>query len=149
MNALRLACLFVLIATSCTDSVAPRFETTDLQAAHQRWRAQDLHTYAFTLQQNCFCGNIHPLYVAVVSDTIVGVLDFETGAWVDRKLGKTVDDLFAFVQSAIDRRAQRIRVEYDTARGFPRHIDYDGAAQIADDEIVYSASDVHPITPQR
>jgi hypothetical protein len=37
---------------------------------------------------------------------------------------------------------------YDAAKGFPAEIDYDGAAQIADDEISYRITDVHPVTPQ-
>ncbi|HEU4996448.1 MAG TPA: DUF6174 domain-containing protein [Gemmatimonadaceae bacterium] len=149
MNARQLAGFSMLvIATSCSDAVAPQRQTIDLESARQRWHAQNLHTYAFTVQRACFCGNVHPLYVAVVSDSVVGVLDLETGSWVDLQLGKTVEDLFTFVQSAIERRAQRIRVQYDTARGFPSYIDYDGSAQNADDEIVYSISDVHPIAPQ-
>src|SRR5436190_21688101 len=138
MNRLRLAGVSLLVAAiSCSDAVAPQRQITDLEAAHQLWRAQSLHTYAFTLQRACFCGNTHPLYVAVVSDSVVGVLDLETGSWVDRQLGMTIEDLFAFVQGAIDRLAQRIQVEYDTTKGFPSDIDYDGAAQIADDEVVY------------
>jgi len=150
MNPLRFAAAFSLlvVAMACRDSVAPQRQTTDLEAAHQRWRAQNLHTYAFTLQRSCFCGNVHPLYIAVVNDTAVGAFDLQTGTWVDRQLGETIEDLFTFVQSAIDRPAQQIRVEYDAVRGFPREIDYDGAAQIADDEIAYRVSDVHPITPQ-
>jgi len=149
MKALRLAAISALVAvTSCSDAVAPQRQIVDFEAAHQRWQAQNLHTYAFTLQRACFCANVHPLYVAVVSDTIAGVLDFETGTWVDRQLGKTVEDLFTFVQGAIDRRAARIDVAYDPARGFPTQIDYDGAVLLADDEVVYSISDVHPITPQ-
>lgn len=149
MNPLRLAALSLLmIVMACSDSVAPQPQTTDLETAHHRWRAQNLHTYAFTLQRSCFCVNVHPLYVAVVSDSVVGAFDLETGMWVDRQLGETIEDLFSFVQTAIDRPAQQIRVEYDTAMGFPREIDYDGAAQIADDEISFRVSDVHPITPQ-
>jgi hypothetical protein len=149
MNPLRLAAFSLFVAAmSCSDALAPQRETTDLEAAHQRWRAQNLHTYAFTLQRSCFCVNIHPLYVAVVNDTIVGVLDLEAATFVDLQFGETIEDLFTFVQTAIDRPAQLIRVEYDTERGFPSVIDYDGAAQIADDEISYRISDVHPITPQ-
>ena len=149
MKPLRLAALSLLVVMmSCSDSVAPQPQTTDLEAAHQLWRAQNLHTYAFTLQRSCFCGNVHPLYVPVVNDTAVGAFDLETGTWVDRQLGETIEDLFTFVQSAIDRPAKLIRVDYDTAMGFPREIDYDGAAQIADDEIFYRVSDVHPIAAQ-
>ena len=133
---------------SCSDAIGPADQITDLAAARERWHAQNLHTYAFTLQRSCFCGNVHPLYVAVLSDTVAGVFDLETGMPVDRQLGETVDDLFAFVQNAIERRARLIRAEYDAAKGFPAEIDYDGASQIADDEIFYRVTDVHPITPQ-
>ena len=148
MNPIRLAGLALLVvAMSCSDAVGPGHGVTDLAAARQRWRAQNLHTYAFTIQRSCFCANIHPLYVLVLSDTVAGVLDFETGEWVDRQLGETVEGLFTFIQNAIDRPAQVIRAEYDNAKGFPTEIDYDGAAQIADDEIFYRVSDVHPVPP--
>ena len=148
MNSLRIAGVTLLgLAISCSDAVGPRPQTTDLDAARQRWRAQDLHTYAFTIQRSCFCVNIHRLYVAVVSDTVAGVLDLDTATPVDRQLGETVNGLFTFIQNAIDRPAEKIRVTYDATKGFPTEIDYDGAAQIADDEIFFHVSDVHPISP--
>jgi hypothetical protein len=145
------------VAISCSDAptsatgplttAAP--QTADLETARQRWRAQDLHTYAFLLQRSCFCGNTHPLFVAVVNDKVAGVVDFETFEGVDPNVGQTVDDLFAFIQNAIKHHARLIDVEYDAAKGFPTKIDYDGQAQIADDEIFYRISDVHPIPPPR
>jgi hypothetical protein len=150
MNPIRLVGLALLaVGISCSDAFAPNQDTSELQAAHDRWRAQNLHTYAFTLQRACFCGNVHPLYVLVLSDTVAGVLDLETGATVDRRLGETVEGLFTFIQNAIDRPAHLIRAKYDAAKGFPTEIDYDGAAQIADDEIFFRASDVHAIAPPR
>jgi hypothetical protein len=83
----------------------------------------------------------------VLSDTVAGVLDFETGQWVDRQLGETVEGLFTFIQNATDRPSQLIRATYDDAKGFPAEIDYDGSAQIADDEIFYRVSDVHLVSP--
>jgi hypothetical protein len=148
MNPIRLAGLALLVvAMSCSDATGPLHQRADLEAAHRRWRAQNLHTYAFTLQRSCFCGNVHPLYVLVLSDTVAGVLDLETGTMLDRNSGETVEDLFTFVQNAIDRGAQLIRTKYDGAKGFPTEIDYDGAAQIADDEISYRVSDVHTVPP--
>lgn len=132
---------------SCGDATGLRRETNDLEQARQLWRAQNLHTYAFILQRSCFCANVHPLYVAVFADTVAGVIDLETGSQVDSQLGKTVEDLFTFVQRAIDQRAHVIRAEYDAGKGFPTEIDYDGAERIADDEIFFRASDVHPISP--
>jgi hypothetical protein len=148
MNPIRLAGLALLVVTmSCRDAVGPHRQTAELEAAHRRWQAQNLHTYAFTVQHTCFCVNVHPLYVFVLNDTVAGVLDLETGTMVDRQLGGTVEGLFSFVQSAIDRHAQLIRTEYDPAQGFPTEIDYDGSAQLVDDEISIRASDVHPVTP--
>ena len=148
MNPIRRADLALLSVTiSYSDAIGPEHRPTDLEAARQRWRTQNLHTYAFTIQQSCFCTNVHPLYVFVLSDTVAGVLDLETGEIVDRQLGETVEGLFTFIQNAIDRPAQLIRAEYDTAKGFPTEIDYDGEAQIADDEIFYRVSDVHPVPP--
>ncbi len=153
MNPRRLAGLALLAAAiACGDATSPiqpitPAEPLDLKAARQQWQAQNLHTYAFTLQRSCFCGNVHPLYVLVLSDTVAGVLDLETGEPVDRRIGETVDGLFTFIQNAIDRRAQLIRAEYDAGKGFPTRIDYDGAAQIADDEIFFRAGDVHPVSP--
>jgi hypothetical protein len=148
MNAIRRAALAVFATVvSCSDATGPGHRPTDLEAARQLWRAQNLRTYAFTIQRTCFCANVHPLYVLVVSDTVAGVLDLQTTATVDRQLGETVEDLFTFIQNAIDGHAQMIRAEYDAAKGFPTEIDYDGAAQIADDEISFRVSDVHPVTP--
>jgi Family of unknown function (DUF6174) len=148
MNPSRLVGLALLVAAaSCRDTVGPDREPTGLEAAHQLWQAQNLHTYAFTLQRSCFCANVHPLYVVVLSDTVAGVLDLETATAVDRQLGETVEGLFGFIQDAIDRRAQMIHAEFDSVKGFPTAIDYDGAAQIADDEISFRVSDVHPIAP--
>jgi uncharacterized protein DUF6174 len=148
MNPSRLVGLALLaVATSCRDAVGPDRQTTDLEAAHQLWRSQNLHTYAFTLQRTCFCANVHRLYVLVLSDTVAGVLDLETAKPVDRQLGETVEGLFNFIQDAIDRPAQSIHAEYDAVKGFPTAIDYDGAARIADDEVSFRASDVHPISP--
>ena len=147
MNSIRLAGLALLVAAiSCSDGMGPG-PITDLEAARARWRAQNLHTYAFTLQRSCFCVNVHPLYVLVMSDTVAGVFDLETGEWVDRRLGETVDGLFTFIENAITSRARLIRADYDAQKGFPTEIDFDGAAQIADDEIFYRVSDVHPVTP--
>jgi hypothetical protein len=148
MNPIRRAALALLVvAISCGDATGPGHQATDLEAARQRWRAQNLHTYAFTIQRGCFCTNVDPLYVLVLKDTVAGVLDFKTGDAVDRQLGETVEGLFTFIQNAIDRPAQVIRAEYDAAKGFPTEIHYDGEAQIADDEIFYRVSDVHPVPP--
>jgi hypothetical protein len=84
--------------------------------------------------------------VLVLSDTVAGVIDLRTTEPVDRRSGETIEGLFAFIQTAIDRPARLIHAQYDGTKGFPTEIDYDGAGQIADDEIFYRITDVHPIS---
>lgn len=148
MTPTRLAGIALLAAlVSCGDAIAPRPPITELARARQQWEAQQLRTYAFTLQRSCFCGNTDPLYVYVRNDTVAGVVDLRTGESVDRQLGETVDGLFDFIQRATDAHARIIRATYDATRGFPAEIDYDGDAQIADDELFYRVSDVHTVPP--
>jgi len=150
MRPTRFAGLALLaLAMSCSDALSPeQRQIRDLETAQRRWQARNLHTYAFTLQRSCFCGNVNPLYIVVLSDRVGGVFDLNTGAFVDVQLGETIEDLFTFIQSAIDHHASLIRAEYDAASGFPTQIDYDGSAMAADDELSVRISDVHPITPQ-
>lgn len=143
------ATALIFAAISCSDSTGPDREIPRLAAARERWRAQNLHTYAFEMRRICFCANTDRLYVAVVSDTVQGVLDLDTGEFVDTQLGLTVEGLFSFIENAAVHSAYLIRADYDATQGFPTEIDYDGAAQIADDEVSYRVTNVHPITPQR
>src|SRR3954463_12314974 len=120
MKTKRLAVLALLVAAmSCRDATGPKPQTTDLEAAHRLWQAQNLHTYAFTLQRSCFCVNVDPLYVVVVNDAVAEVLNLKTGTMQDLRSGDTVDGLFAFVQNAVDHHAAVIRADYDSAKGFP------------------------------
>ena len=150
MRPTRFAGLALLtLAMSCSDALSPdQRQSRELEMAQKRWQSRNLHTYAFTLQRSCFCGNVDPLYVIVLNDRLGGVFDLNTGNFVDLTFGQTIDDLFTFIQSAIDQHASLIRAVYDAANGFPTQIDYDGSAMTADDELSIRISDVHPITPQ-
>ena len=150
MRPTRIAALALLtLAISCSDALSPGWrQISDLEMAHKRWEARNLHTYAFTLQRSCFCANVHPLYIVVLNDRVGGVFDLTTGTYVDTQFGETIEDLFTFIGNAIGHGARVIQAKYDAASGFPTEIEYDGAAMIADDEVSYRISDVHPITPQ-
>lgn len=146
MKQVRLAVLALLgLAISCGSATGPWYRVSALPSARHLWRAQDLHTYAFTLQRSCFCANVHPLQVLVVSDTVATVVDLETGQQLDRQFGQTIEDLFTFIQNATDDHAYVIRATYDASMGFPTAIEYDGSAQIADDEMSIQVSDVHSV----
>ena len=50
--------------------------------------------------------------------------------------------LFDFIDHGITNHAVVLRVTYDPTLGYPREIVYDGATNIADDEVTYTVSNV-------
>jgi hypothetical protein len=132
------AALFVF-AAGCGDVLSPGSE---LGVARQRWKAQNLHSYSFTLQRSCFCPSVQPLRVTVVGDSVVSVIDPATNKPVDLRSGETIDGLFRFIENAIARKAAVLEVQYDAVAGFPTRINYDGSFRVADDELTYTASNV-------
>lgn len=141
--------LALAAVASCSDLSGPVNEqTADLNAARARWKSQNLHTYGATLQTLCFCANTDRLLVVVVNDAVVGAFDLDAGQYVDLARAKSVDQLFDTIQDAIAQRAAQLTVQYDATAGFPSQTNIDYKASVADDEVTYAMSNVHPITPQ-
>ncbi len=134
--------LALLLATSCSDSVAPGQKITDLGTARARWAVRGFRDYSFTFSAACFCANVHPIRAVVVRDSVTTAVDLVTNQPVDPRLVRTVDQLFAFIQDGIAKPAARLDVTYDAQLGYPITISYDGAANIADDEVTYNLRDV-------
>jgi hypothetical protein len=59
-------------------------------------------------------------------------------------LGRTVNDLFAFVSHLLNVDAFRLSVEYHPQLGYPTVIAWDQDERVADDEGRYTTSDLVP-----
>jgi len=105
--------LLLAAATACSDATGPRASQSDLFFAQQRWAAQDLHDYRFTLQLSCFCGNTDPLRITVIRDKVADVRDLATGQSLALNFGMTVTDLFGVIRTAL-RDGTPIEAEYDS-----------------------------------
>ena len=118
-----------------------------LEEAEQTWRSQGVTSYEFRVQRICFCIPTGPLLVQVRDGRPVSVTNADSGepATPDASMPLTVEALFAVVDDAIDRDAQRLDVDYDDTFGYPRTIDIDYNFGIADEEIFYQASDLRPL----
>ncbi len=115
-------------------------QEAELGRAIARWRAAGAHDYDVVQQVSCFCGFPTPdsVLVLVRQDTIASATDASTGQPIASMFAGfyyDVEELFDLVQSAIDRDASRLDVQYQAVLGYPTAIDIDFAPGIADDEI--------------
>ncbi len=101
------------------------------------------------LQRLCFCGGgTAPAEVVVRNGQRVSVTIVETGEPVPAQFASlylTVDELFDFVEDAIDRKAHRIDVEYDPDLGVPIEISIDYEENVIDEEMAFRASSFTPL----
>lgn len=117
-----------------------------LQVAESRWQQHKPEHYAYTLQRSCFCppDAIKPVEIRVFRGKVqqATVLPDGTPLPAERQdTALTIDDLFAKVQDAIDRKAASLEVTYDPQYGFPTRISIDYERMMADEELSLSASD--------
>lgn len=136
-----LAFAAVLGLAACRDGTGVGIPAVDLRVAHQRWSAEGIHDYSFQLQRSCECLGTNPLLVTVFGDTVYAVQDLTHNESVDRKLGLTVEGLFAVIDDAIQR-GTPVEATYDSRLGYPIQIIYDGPALPVDGGIVYTASNL-------
>lgn len=125
----------------------PTAAQADLQQAQQRWQAQTLDSYSYTLALSCFCVD------EVRQPVVITVTDGETASIVRAEGGdpasaeffvdyNTVDKLFALIQKAIDEGADEVAVTYDPTLGYPIDIKVDTSFQMADEELYLTMSDL-------
>ncbi len=121
---------------------------TKLNAAISLWNSKDINNYTATQQLSCFCtpNSTHPISFEVKNDLVVSgsVKDVnETDKIPANELlstPKTVEQMFALIQDAIDRKADSMTIEYDATLGVPMKINIDYSTMMADEEMYYTYS---------
>lgn len=117
---------------------------SDLEIARARWLAQRPGQYAFNARKACFCAVVGEVRVYVDGDSVIGVVGLPDAQPIDTRNYESIEQLFDFIDRAITNHAAVIRATYDPVLGYPTSIEYDGAANIADDEVSYTLTDVKP-----
>lgn len=124
-------------------------ERERLSDARRLWRAQGWDSYAFRLQRLCFCaGGTDPAEVTVINGRRVSVTVVQTGepvpeAWAQYYL--TIDELFDFIEDAIDTEAHEITVSYERELGYPVSVRIDYIENAIDEEMAFEAGNVRPL----
>ncbi|HTE46011.1 MAG TPA: DUF6174 domain-containing protein [Gemmatimonadaceae bacterium] len=149
MHSRRRFIVLVLLSSlvGCGDLVGPGSERSQLDTNRQKWRTMRSDTYHFTINALCFCADGGPVRTEVRGDSIVAMTRVLTGKPVDRTYGLTIEKLFDFIERGIVNHAALLEVTYHPILGYPIKIVYDGAVNIADDEVTYTVSDLALAVP--
>jgi hypothetical protein len=118
-----------------------------------RWAAHGHVSYEVVVRRShceCLPAMVTPIRLVVRDDAVESVVDARNGepAAMDLFHALTVSQLFELVQEALDDNAYEVRVEYDSALGYPRSIYIDQARDMADDEIFITTEDLTPLAAQ-
>ncbi len=134
--------LFSALA-GCSDLFSPSSKSR-LDENREKWRAQGLTTYTFTLGQFCFCAINGPVRVFVSNGAVLNATQISNGQALDTRFASSIESLFDFIERGIAKHSAVLDVTYDPARGYPVRIVSDGSKSAADDEVTYEVSDVSP-----
>lgn len=121
----------------------------DLLRAMSRWERGGPKDYTYRTAILCFCPQEYgaPVNITVVGGAVDAVAfsgDGFTGGVPEPGRFSTIDDLFAILQGAIDEQAVSIRADFHPQLGYPTEAFIDYVANIADEELGFTASDVEP-----
>lgn len=147
MQSTRLVISFVALA-ACSDSVPP--EQTELETAQARWTAEAPTSYSFTWRRSCECSpdTTRPIRIDVMDGQISAALYLDDESTVGSEVFGTlltIEGVFGRIEEAFEEGAHAIGVEYDATLGHPLSVSVDYDAQIADEELSLSISDLTPL----
>ena len=138
-----------LIVMSCLVLETPAsIDSTETQEQlnHNRskWTSKNIKDYQYTFNWSCFCPPEHNKAVIIsVRNGVLASIKYADGSGaVDKSKYpnyRTIDGLFEFVQDAINRKAYRMTVSYDTNLGYPASASIDYDQRIADEEKSFKA----------
>ena len=134
MRRVTVASLALLLLTGCAGFRLAGVRA-ELNRAEARWQQAAIEDYAFAFRWVCFCP-FEQVTITVRGGVVESVVPLEPDQPVfDPSRYGPVEDLFAFVRDAIDRRAAEIVAEYDPMTGVPRSAAVDYLRYAVDDEI--------------
>ncbi len=133
---------FLIFITLLTISFCTRWDDSDeLSVNKSKWSSKNISNYEFTLRINCFCTNerVGPHLIKVVNDEIesVNYLPYDPGTTGELM---TIDELFNFVETCIEREPYKKTLEFNSAFGYPQTVWFDFDKNITDEEIGFQVS---------
>jgi len=149
MKAKFITLFFVLVLTLSACGGGSTF-----QQNQDKWEAQNIDHYQFTLAVSCFCPFANVKVTYEVQDGQVVNQSVQTSA--DNPVDEeqvtdfyqdynTIDKVFEYVGRAVNE-ADETTIEYDSTYGFPTDVSIDWIELAADDEIYLTLSNFEPLS---
>ncbi len=118
----------------------------DLKYNLEKWEGKNIANYSFTFQWKCFCmpDHVAPKRITVRGGAITAIKFAEGGKPLEPALYKNyrvIEELFVFVQDAVDRDAHEISALYDADYGYPAKVSVDYSEFVADEENGFAVTD--------
>jgi len=118
----------------------------ELEKNRDKWQAQQIADYQFTLRVICFCPEdiTSPVIIEVRDGTFSSIRYAQDPDAVSTDFfgrANTVEKLFIIIEEAIEDEADELTVDYDPDYGLPLKIAIDPVFNAVDEEITYTVSD--------
>jgi hypothetical protein len=141
--------LLLWACAACDDDTVAPPDRSALEQAREQWEHNGFDSYEITQRRNCFCllGG-EDVRLLVYRDSLISGLILSDSTHLSPaqlEWYMTVDQLFDFLGAIDPASVAAFEVRFDSTFDFPSSfwIDYDTA--IADEEIGYECSDLHPL----
>ena len=129
-----------LVAVSGFVFARPDDARKRLAESRRKWSSKAIKDYQYDFQRICFCVPAYtkPVKITVREGAAVQIAHAGTGEAVDKtkyEIYYTVEQLFDYIQSAIDKKAHSVKVDYDAELGYPTSVEIDYIENAIDDEM--------------
>lgn len=140
---LLLAICYVIFSGCKKDPSNSKLEEFNLN--FQKWRAKGITDYSIIEKRECFCTNLGDHRIVVVNNAIISIENEHDHEVMLNAGFKTIDELFKFVKSSLQRTPASAMIEYNSIYGFPKKIYFNYEAGVADDEIGFVIKDLQHV----
>ncbi|HOJ05837.1 MAG TPA: DUF6174 domain-containing protein [Bacteroidota bacterium] len=136
----------MLLGVSACEEDSSSLHPSELTLARSRWSSSGMRSYTMVQRRICYCmlGGRDVEITVVDGMPRRGVLRDTGDSLTTEQLSwyRTVDELFAFIDSLRAHEPAEWSAEYDSRLGFPLRVSVDYSRALADDEIEFHTSDV-------
>ena len=120
----------------------------ELFSGRELWKSLNISNYTMIQQISCFCFPeefVLPKTIVVENGIIKTINGFSPDQTIGFESFYTINEIFQFIDSKLDKEPEFYDIEYNKEYGFPNYIWFDMSKMIADEEISYYIKDLKPL----
>ena len=112
----------------------------ELFSGRELWKSLNISNYTMIQQISCYCFPkefVLPKTIVVENGIIKTINGFSPNQTIGFESFYTINEIFQFIDSKLDKEPEFYDIEYNKEYGFPNYIWFDMSKMIADEEIGY------------